>query len=182
MTNHRILWTRGAGVLFLTAVACSYGSSAWSADVQDLPLVRVRSGNPSIVAVIREAAVRSTVFRRLMKTIDATDGLVYVEEGKCGHSVSACLLLTVQVAGPHRLVRILVDPRRDKQDCAFMASIGHELQHAIEVLSEPKVRDYSAAYLFYEREGPNGGGANRFETAAALQTGFDVSAEVCLRK
>ena len=62
-----------------------------------------------------------------------------------------------------------------------MASIGHELRHAIEVLSEPKIRDYRAAYLFYEREGPNGGGANRFETAAALRTGFDVSAEVCGR-
>ena len=147
MTNQRILWTCDVRVLLLTAVVSACGSPAWSADIQAPPLVRVRSGNASIVAVIREAAVRSTVFRRLIKTIDTTDGLVYIEEGKCGHSVLACLLLSVQVAGPHRLVRIFVDPRRDKHDCEFMASIGHLLRHAIEVLSEPKIRDYKARYL-----------------------------------
>ena len=35
-----------------------------------------------------------------------------------------------------------------------MASIGHELRHAIEFLSEPNVRDYRAAFSFFDRKGP----------------------------
>jgi len=107
---------------------------------------------------------------------------VYVDEGKCGHSVSACIVLSVQVAGPHRLLRILVDPHKYKRDCDLMASIGHELRHAIEVLNEPNVRDYPAVQSFFEREGPTGGGEGRFETAAAVRTGFEVLAEVCARR
>lgn len=68
-----------------------------------------------------------------------TAGLIYVDEGKCGHGVSACLLLSVQVAGPFRVLQIKIDARRP--DCVLMAQIGHELQHAIEILSDPNVTD-----------------------------------------
>jgi hypothetical protein len=166
----------------LTAVVSTHPSLAWSADIEAPPLVRVRSENPSIAAIIREAAERSPIFRRLIERIDATDGLVYVEEGTCGHGVLACLTLSVQVAGPHRLLRILVDPRRDKKDCDFMASIGHELWHAIEVLQEPHVRDFPAAYAFFERKGPTDKGKGRFETPAARRTSLEVSSEVCGRQ
>ena len=60
-----------------------------------------------------------------------------------------------------------------------MASIGHELRHAIEVLSEPNVRNYSAVQSFFDREGPTGGGEGRFETPAAVRTGLEVVAEFC---
>src|ERR1700704_912154 len=110
MTNQRML-TLGdvAMVLLLTMVVSAHASLAWS---ETPPLVRVRSNDPAIAAIMREAADRSSVFRRLVQTIDATDGLVYVDEGRCGHGVSACLTLSVQVAGPHRLLRILLDPSR----------------------------------------------------------------------
>ena len=139
-------------------------------------LVRVRSENPSIAAVIRDATGWSTTFRRLIETIEATDGLVYVEEGRCGHSVRACLVLSVQVAGPFRLLRILINSR-GRADCEIMASIGHELQHAIEVLRDPHVTDMRSAYWFFDREGRTGSG--RFETAAAIHVGLQVSVEAC---
>ncbi len=167
-----------AMVLLLTMVVSAHVSLAWSATP---PLVRVRSNDPAIAAIMREAADRSIVFRRLIQTIDATDGLVYVDEGKCGHGVLACLTLSVQVAGPHRLLRILIDPRRDKNDCDLMASIGHELWHAIELLGEPSVRNYHTAYSFFEREGPTDSTTGRFETAAAIRMGLAVLPEVCVR-
>ena len=153
-----------AGVL---AMVCS-GATAADADQGDPPLVRVRSNDPAFTAVIQQAAERSPLFRRLIATIDATDGLVYVDEGKCGHSVAACLTLSVKVAGPYRLLRILVDLQRRKRDCDLMASIGHELHHAIELLREPNVRDYHAAFSFFEREGPTDREKGRFETAEAV--------------
>ena len=63
-----------------------------------------------------------------------------------------------------------------------MASIGHELWHAIELLREPKVRDYHAAFSFFEREGPTDRDKGRFETSAALQTGLEVHAKCALGK
>ena len=71
---------------------------------------RVRdNGDPSIAALLQEATAHSPTFRHLVDTIGATNGLVYVEQGRCGHHVRTCLVLTVQVAGPNRLLRILVD-------------------------------------------------------------------------
>jgi hypothetical protein len=139
-------------------------------------LVRVRSENPSIANLIRDATGSSTTFRGLIETIGATDGLVYVDEGACGNSVRACLVLSVKVAGPFRLLRVLVNSR-GKTDCALMASIGHELQHAIEVLRDPHVTDMHSAYAFFDREGPTGRG--RFETLAAFHVGHHVGLEAC---
>jgi hypothetical protein len=52
---------------------------------------RVRSNHPYIRAMIADAQVRTATFRRLLATIAATDGIVYVEEGDCRHGVRACL-------------------------------------------------------------------------------------------
>jgi hypothetical protein len=142
----------------------------------DPALVRVRSDNPAIAALIRNATGWSTTFRGLTETIAATDGLVYIDEGQCGHSVRACLSLSVQVAGPFRLLRVLVNTR-GAAACDLMASIGHELQHAIEVLRDPHVTDMQSAYLFFLHQGPTASG--RFETEAAIDVGHHVGLEAC---
>ena len=135
---------------------------------------RVRdNGDPSIAALLQEATEHSPTFRRLVDTIDATDGIVYVEQGRCGHHVRACLVLTVRVAGPNRLLRIFVDIHRSHGD--LLASIGHELQHAVEALSDPHVTDTRSIYFFFDRIGQIG--QDRFETIAAIQAGLDVLAE-----
>jgi hypothetical protein len=145
-------------------------------DGTDPAVVRVRSDNPSIAALIRDATGWSTTFRGLIETIAVTDGLVYVDEGQCGHSVRACLSLSVQVAGPFRLLRVLVNTRGSAA-CDLMASIGHELQHAIEVLHDPHVTDMRSAYLFFLHQGPTTSG--RFETEAAIDVGHHVGLEAC---
>jgi hypothetical protein len=57
----------------------------------------------------------------------------------------------------------------------LMASIGHELQHAVEVLSDPAVTDSHSMFFFYKRLS---GDTGRFETRAAIDAGLDVLAEV----
>lgn len=136
---------------------------------------RVRSEDPSIAAVIAVAAKRSVTFARLLLTIQGTDGLVYVEDGRCGHGVRACLSLSIKLAGPSRLLRVTVDRRVG--ECAVMTSIAHELQHAIEVLSDSHVTDMHSMYSFFDREGRTGSG--RFETAAAVNIGLQVAKETC---
>jgi hypothetical protein len=127
-----------------------------------------------MVAIINEAAAQSTTFRGLVDQIGTTDGIVYVAEGECGHGVQACLLLTMTAMGPNRVLRILVDRRREDRD--LMGSIGHELQHAVEVLSHRSVRSYGAMILLYKQMCDGCG--RRFETPAAIAVGDTVRAEL----
>lgn len=134
---------------------------------------RVRAPGAALATLIQEAAARSRTFRGLVEAIENSDGIVYVEDGKCGRGVRACLK-GVTVAGAHRILRVRVDT--NKPDWDLMGSIGHELQHAVEVLGNPNVTSTTAMYWFYQREGrrvPCG-----FETDAAIRAGEQVRREV----
>jgi len=138
---------------------------------------RVRSTSVLIVDAIARGVERSVTFRGLVDTIDATDGLVFVDEGTCRHDgVRACLLLSVTIAGPHRLLRILVNPRR-APGCELVEAIGHELQHAVEVLHQRRIRSNPQIYTFFERVGRTG--SVRFETHEAMRAGLAVAREAC---
>lgn len=134
---------------------------------------RVRTDSATVATLIAEASARSVTFRSLVEAIDATDGIVFVSEGKCKHGVAACLYLTVTKAGPNRLLRIAVDTR--KADWDVMGSIGHELQHAMEVLSDVRVDSDAAIFLLYKQIGSTSG--DRFETEAAIKAGNHVRKE-----
>jgi hypothetical protein len=137
---------------------------------------RVRAEDPRLSAAIARGVERSATFRRLIEAIAATDGLVYVLEGTCGQGVRACLHMSVEVAGANRLLRVLVNPRR-AAGCELMASIGHELQHALEALSNPNIKTSFALSSYFRQIGPEG--PRRFETEAATQAGLAVAKDVC---
>jgi hypothetical protein len=111
------------------------------------PHSRVRGATPRIVSVLMDGAARSETFRGLIATIEASDGRVYIAEGRCGQLVRACFLHTVTIAGATRLLRIVVDPRYANAD--LIASVGHELHHVVEVLSNRSLRSAGAIRLFY---------------------------------
>jgi|SRR5688572_24950300 len=143
------------------------------------PLRRVRPQSARIADAIAQGVERSATFRRLVESIDATDGLVFVAEGKCQHGTRACLLMSVVIAGSHRILRIFIDPRR-APGCELVEVIGHELQHAVEVLSNAAIRSGIQMYRFFDRV-KNNGDVKRFETAAARQTSLSVAREACRR-
>ena len=165
--TRRLVCALGAAALVTPAVVVA---------AQTVVMPRVRSSHSYIRAMIDEAGRRSDTFRRLVDAIEATDGIVYIEEGVCGHSARACLSLNVTPAAEFRILRILVDPRQP--DWEVMASIGHELQHALEVFRETTLKTAEAVYLFYSRENPTGG--DSFETSAAIKAGNSVRNEVGL--
>lgn len=138
---------------------------------------RVRSVNPAIVALIAQAIAQSATFRTMVETINASDGLVYVEQGRCGHGVRACLVHRVIVTGSRRMLFVRLDFQ--KLDQQLIGSIGHELRHAIEVLGDPHITSAGAMFFFYQREGFNGtSGTRAFETKAAVEAGDAVRGEV----
>jgi hypothetical protein len=135
---------------------------------------RVRSTDSRISALVGRAVEQSATFRSLLEKIDATDGIVYVERGRCG-ALRACLALKVTVAGPNRILWIFVDPQRSA--CDVMTSIGHELWHAIEILRERSIRSDGAMYSFIAK-GREQNPPSWFETEAAIRMGQDVRGEL----
>ena len=174
MTRHLKRHTFYLGTAALLAVlACGGARSAAAAD--GAPVIsRVRSDNPFLASLLRSGVERSATLRRLVDTIDATDGLVYLDEGQCRHGVRACLLGSVTIAGPHRVLRIVLDIHGAEQN--LLGSIGHELRHAVEVLGAPQVRNQATMTAFYQREGWTNGSS--FETHAAIDAGAAVRDEV----
>jgi hypothetical protein len=135
---------------------------------------RVRAEDPVVAMLIREATDRSPTFRRIVDAIQATDGVVYVVPGRCGHAVKACLLLWMAAVGPNRFLRVVLD--EPKPGIETMALIAHELRHALEVLAEPAVRTGAGMFDLYRRNGAIRG--ETFETRAALDAGDAVAREM----
>ena len=77
------------------------GSPAVAAANQTLP--RIRSSSASLAAIIARVTEHSAALRALIDAIDASDGIVYVEAGECGHDATACLV-GVTGAGAYRML------------------------------------------------------------------------------
>jgi hypothetical protein len=134
----------------------------------------VRSTDLGLVALIAQAGRESPTFRGMTETIRASDGIVYVQPGRCGHGVRSCLA-NVVATGERRILWVKVDTNKEERE--LMGSIGHELRHAIEVLGDPAVRSNIAMFHFYMRQSvASAGGA--FETQAAVVAGDAVRSEI----
>jgi hypothetical protein len=138
-----------------------------------LPGSGVRTDSPVLETLIRDASERSQTFRALVVAIEATDGIVYLRVGTCGR-LRACLLHQISVAGPHRVLSILVDAQH--HDLSLMGAIGHELQHALEVLGDVGIRTDVALFAFYKLHGFRVKGV--IETRAAIAAGDAVRDEI----
>src|SRR6185295_9342955 len=98
---------------------------AFAAETEQSVSDRVRTDNAAIATLIHHASVRSKTFRGLLNTINASDGIIYIEPGICGHGMRACFI-NVTKAGSNRMLWVMVDARG--VDCDLMGLIGHELQ------------------------------------------------------
>ena len=163
-------------VLGCTSSAATAKSAAAVAGQPSLlaPDARVRGGSPRVAALIIEAAAHSDTFRGLIDQLRQTDGIALIREGPCGLGVRACLVHAMTIAGPNRMLFILVDGRASDRD--LMGSIGHELQHALEVLSNRQVRTGRALQLFFNEMCHFCGG--QFETGAAIRAGDAICVEL----
>lgn len=166
-------------IFSLVAVAGHAEDASKSVSAGNRP-PRVRTTDPVLAALLEDATEESATFRGLVESIDASDGLVYIFPKRCGRLAPACLTLSITVAGPHRILQVLVDHRSSPTD--IKASIGHELQHAMEVLGQPHLTTGADLFFFYDSARRRMSGATLrgavFETDAAVRVGDAVRAEL----
>jgi hypothetical protein len=167
--------------LMLGIIVLSAAGFAWPVAVRAAEMPRVRSGNPVVRGLIEEAIDASATFRKIVAAIGATDGIVYVEQGTCYRGLRACLTLSVTNGAGFRFLRVFVDSHQLREASKgngrveLIGTIGHELWHALEVLTERSLTTTAAIYLFYQREFPTS--RSSFETAAAVAAGGKVRKE-----
>jgi hypothetical protein len=157
-------------------VCLAFTASATSAQTAGV-MPHVRALDPVLRGLVDEGARRSMTFRAVVTRIDASDGIVYVEIGTCSvGSLRACLLLAVREAGHTRYLNIHVTDRRQRRD-DDIAMIGHELQHANELLSAAWVRNSADAYALFMRIG-SAASIRSFETGEAQRIGALIAQEL----
>ena len=136
--------------------------------VQGAPL------SPQIAHGFRKGISRSPTFRRLVDAIDTSDGIVYVEHGKCRSGARSCLMGSITVNGSSRILQVRI--QKTQLEDNLVVSLGHELQHAIEVLSEPSVTTSAEMRWLFEKIGIRSGGV--FETRAAERVSDEIHREL----
>lgn len=164
-------------MLGASLAVCPLAQAAAEQPANPHAIQRLRSGVPAITALIARGTDRSPTFRRLVETIHASDGIVYVEEGPCGLGAHGCLK-GIAGSGQNRILFVWISHLSTRHDHDLIATIGHELRHTIEILSNPSVTTTLALQAFYEREGFKRPGWRTFETIAAMETEDTVRAEL----
>lgn len=140
------------------------------------PVVRVRTTDRVVRALIDEGQRRSVTFADLVAAVNATDVIVYVQlVDKLPPNVAGQLML-VPVPNQQRYLRIQV--RRAMAPNEIISLIGHELRHALEVAAAPGVRTQGQMATLYQQIGRAGQGLHAFDTIAAQSAGDRVRGEL----
>ncbi len=158
---------RACGAVVLVGMALCRAEA--SDDAVSLRMARVKGLGEEMRRLIREADQRSPTMRALVDEIGRSNAIVVVEFGLChGGRFRSCV---IHVAGDarQRHVRVLVSTRTT--DDRLLATIAHELQHAVEILRDPEVIGPREVMALYRRIGTRecrDGLTDTCETAAAL--------------
>jgi len=149
------------------------------------PPDRSRDGGPRIrpqdarsMQLLRDGVARSETFRDLVDRLEASNVFIYVEVSPFIKSSLAGQLTWMTQAGPYRYLRATISP--DQTSDQSIASLAHELQHAIEVMDHEHVVSEKTLVSLYKRIGQpsTAAVASGWETVAAQEAGYRVRREL----
>ena len=140
--------------------------------------VRLRPQDARLEQVLKAGAARSATFKSLVDRIEASNVIVYLALNPIMKSSLSGMLTWMTRAGDFRYVRASIST--DLNADQMIATLAHELQHAVEVIEDESVTDEASLVALYRRIGRQSGTASptRWETAAAQETGFKVRREL----
>jgi hypothetical protein len=116
-------------------------------DGRSQQFTRVRSTQPHTTTLLREAYDRSPSFRGLVDTLQQSNATVSVQLGACrGGRIRSCVI-SVTGSERARYIWIKVDPHATHN--WLLATIAHELQHAVEIVEHPHVFDAASVRRLY---------------------------------
>jgi hypothetical protein len=172
-------WQENAMRLLLSLVLCAIVTSS-PALVAAVPTVstNLRPQDDRLTQLLRAGSARSATFKSLVDRIEASHVIVYVAINPLMKANLSGMLTWMTQAGGYRYLRASIS--HDLTPDQMIATIAHELQHAVEVIEDEAVNDEKSLVALYRRIGQQSGTAtpSRWETEAAQRTGFAVRKEL----
>ena len=164
--------------LLLSLALCAVVMSSPVLEAASEVIPNLRPQDDRLTALIRAGSERSATFKSLIDRIEASRVIVYVAINPLMKPNLSGMLTWMTKAGGYRYVRISIS--NDLAPDQMIATIGHELQHAVEVIEDEAVRSEESLAALYRRIGQQSGNASpsRWETDAAQRTGFVVRKEL----
>lgn len=138
---------------------------------------RIRPQDTRSTQLLRDGMARSDTFRALVERLEASNVFVYVTVSPLIKPSLAGQLNWMTQAGPYRYLRATINAElgTDQQ----IATLGHELHHAVEVLDDEMVVCEKSLAALYQRIGQPSRVANSgWETLAAQEAGYQVRREL----
>ena len=150
-------------------------AEAHSAEADDAwRQARIRPQDPRLANILREGIARSATFRDIVNRIEAGKVIVYLSLSPTLKPNLAGKLTWMSRAGAFRYLKATINT--EQNTLQMIATVAHELQHALEVSDDSGVVDQRSLAGLYQRIGrPSSDG---WETAAAQDTGFQVRREL----
>jgi hypothetical protein len=161
----------------IAAVAVTVGADQVAA-VDGTPAPHLRPER-EVRELVAEAARGSAAIRGLIDRLEARDVTVYVRVRALMQTDLDGRVALLSVRAGHRYLVIEIACARPR--LSQMATLGHELYHAVEIADEPSIVDARTLAAFYLRIGRRTdawGGRQTFETEAAADAGLRARREL----
>jgi hypothetical protein len=139
---------------------------------------RIRPQDSRLVELLQTGVARSATLRDIVNRLEAGKLIVYVSLSPTLRPGIAGKLTWISSAGTYRYVKATINS--DQMANQMIATLAHELQHALEVSADDSVVDQRSLLGLYKRIGrPSLAGASAgWETTAAQETGLQVRREL----
>lgn len=159
--------------LALVASVPLVGRAASDPPAAPLLAPRLRPYDSRAAMLVQQGLERSATFASLAARVEASDVIVYIEMQPALPARLAGSLTWMAASSIARYVRVSLNPSLSTD--LLTATLGHELQHALEVAGEPSIVDARSLQNHYERHGISVAfHANGWDTHAARAAGEDV--------
>ena len=178
---------RKAALILRVATMIAVGSVGLRAETQAPEACAARQTLPAQVRPLtcRTAArmivgmARSATLRRVIDRVGELNGIVYIKDAyyvdpRTGSVLSGALSHEITMAGTHRVLHVTVAPESGDRS---LITLGHELQHAIEVLEANDATTEAGVDRLFERIGVRVG-ASVMETTSAVAVQRAVAREL----
>ena len=184
---------RGASLRFVLSVACvtacsapalaqvvptgkvatfdGQGANAWSGNI--------RASDDELVALLEDGMKRSPTFKGLVDRLAKSDVILYVRPDVTAKN-NAMKLTFLAAKGGYRylVIRVAAGRTKDQQ----LATLGHEMQHAVTIADAASVVDSASLRREFERVGkltqPSVGDDFFFDSPAAEEVRRRILTEV----
>jgi hypothetical protein len=157
---------------FVVVAFLAFASPAVAQDTVFEPPPHVR-GEGGLQRLIDEAARRSPAIQHWIDRLQTLDVTVYVRASAFRQIDLDGRIALLSMAGSRRY--LIIELACGRSELVQMATLGHELFHAIEIAEEPSAVNAETVADLYARIGSKTGdsrGQRTFETEAAIAAGL----------